>query len=161
MWVTAGLLLVLVVVLCRLFRAERERVRLLLVVAVAAGLVLLNVPVVHRLIGAVGGPLVEFSRQAGYRLGPFLLLAGVGWGVWRLVRVVWRRWPACSPVARGSAVLGSVAAGLAAAVLLRSTPLVSHVAQVAEYATAEGVRAAWHAAWDKAGALLGGGDLTV
>jgi hypothetical protein len=161
MWASFGLLVALLVALCRLFRSERERVRLLVLVTVAAGLVLLNVPVVHRLIGAVGGPLVELARKAGFVLGPFLLLAGVGWGLWRLIRSVWRRWPQCGPVARASAALCSVFVGLATAVLLRSTPLVSQVAQVAEFATVEGFRAAWDAAWDKAGALLGGGDLTA
>jgi hypothetical protein len=161
MWVTVPLLLALLVVLCRLFRAKRDRVRLLVVIAVGAGLVSLNLPVVHGLIRGVGEPLVEFARQAGFRLGPFLLLAGTSWGLWRLVRWARGRWLECGPVARGSVLLGSVAAGALTALLLRSTPLVSQVTQVAEFATAEGIRAAWDAALAKAGEVFGGGDETV
>jgi hypothetical protein len=156
MLVTLGLLAALVVLIFRLFRSDRDRVRLLIAVAVGAGLVLLNVPGVHRLIQMVGRPLVETAHLAGYSLGPLALMAGTCWVVWRLVRVLWRRWPERHAVGRGGAVLGSIVAGLFMAVLLRSSPLMSEVAQVTEYATAEGVRAAWDAAWDKAGNLLMG-----
>jgi hypothetical protein len=74
----------------------------------------------------------------------------------RLVRYLWRNWPEHDAAGRGGAVLSSIGVGLLMAVLLRSSPLVSEVTQVAEYATTAGVRAAWDAAWDKAGLLLMG-----
>jgi hypothetical protein len=154
MLMTAVLVLFGVVWLFRLYRSEQDRTWLLIAVAVGVGLLLVNkLPA-----ASVGGaPVIELARQAGYVLGPFVLLAGVVWGLWRLARSVWARWPERRTTGRALGVLGSVAVGLVAAELLRSVPVVAEVTQVAEHATTVGVRAGWHAAVERLGVVLGVG----
>jgi hypothetical protein len=153
--VTGSSLALLLVWLCRLFRSEWDRTRLLVLVTVVAGLLLLNLPALRVLVDAGGRPVVEVTRQTGYVLGPFVLLAGAMWGLWRLARRVWTHWPERSAAGRGLGLLGSVAVGLVAAVLLRSVPLVAEVTQVAELATTAGVRASWDAVVERIGLVLG------
>jgi hypothetical protein len=153
--VTGSSLALLLVWLCRLFRSEWDRTRLLVLVTVVAGLLLLNLPALRVLVDAGGRPVVEVTRQTGYVLGPFVLLAGAMWGLWRLARWVWAHWPERSAAGRSLGLLGSVAVGLVAAVLLRSVPLVAEVTQVAELATTAGVRAGWDAAVERIGLVLG------
>jgi len=158
MLVTGGSLALLLVCLCRLFRSDWDRTRLLVLVALVAGLLLLNLPALRLLVDVGGRPVVEVTRQTGYVLGPFLLLAGAMWALWRLARRVWARWPERSPAGRSLGLLGSLAVGLVAAVLLRSVPFVAEVTQVAEHATTAGVQAGLDAAVERIGLVLGIGQ---
>ncbi len=136
---------------CRLYHADQDRCRLLAGVAVAAGVVLLNLGGPSRLVGAVGVPVVEFAHLAGWYLGPFALLGAAGYGTYRLVRHWWNAYPNRGLGARTATVLGSLAVGVAVGVLVRAAPLVSQAAGIAEDATAAGVRATARTLLDRVG----------
>jgi len=140
---------------CRLYHADQDRCRLLAGVAVAAGVVLLNLGGPSRLVGAVGVPVVEFAHLAGWYLGPFALLGAAGYGTYRLVRHWWNAYPNRGLGARTATVLGSLAVGVAVGVLVRAAPLVSQAAGIAEDATAAGVRATARTLLDRVGGAIG------
>jgi hypothetical protein len=158
MWMPVALVALATVAILRLFRAAWDRTRLLVILAMAAGWLLLAVPGVDWLVRAGGRPVVELVRQAGYVLSPFALLAGAGWGLARLARRCWAAWPELGTAWRGAGVVGCLAVGLLIAVLVRSTPGVAEATQVAERATVAGARAGWTAAWEVVVNLAGGGD---
>jgi len=140
---------------CRLFQADQDRCRLLAGVAVAVGVVLLNLGGLSRLVGAVGVPVVEFAHLAGWYLGPFALLGAAGYGSYRLARRWWNAYPDRGLGARTATVLGSLAVGVAVGVLVRAAPLLSEAAGIAQDATAAGVRATARTLLDRVGGAIG------
>jgi hypothetical protein len=148
---TCGLALVGTTWLCRLYRSDKDRCRLLTAIAIAVGLVLLNAHAIAHLVLAVGEPLVTLAHVIGWHLGPYALLAGVVYGGYRLACRLWTSYPEHSGWIRSTVIAGSLAVGLFAALLLRAAPVTSEFAGATQDATAAGVRSAFDALLDRLG----------
>ncbi len=153
--ITSGIALGGTVLLCRLYRSDVDRCRLLTTVALGVGLVLLNLHSLGRLVVIIGVPAVALAHVVGYHLGPFALLAGLIHGAHRLARRCWTSYPQREVMTRGGVIVGSVLLGLAAAVVLRAAPVLSDLAGIAQHATGAGLRGALDAVIERVGGAIG------